>query len=93
MRRSGVRFPKAAPLLKGPFRSWKGPFLLTGLLTAARAGRPEGDPAGGLGDADRLGEDVGGCDLGGADHVGVHAERDGGVGVAQPGRDDMNGDA
>jgi hypothetical protein len=37
-----------------------------------------------------LGEDVGRCGLGGADHVGVDAEGDGGVGVAQAGRHDMD---
>jgi hypothetical protein len=37
-----------------------------------------------------LGEDVGRSGLGGADHMGVHAEGDRGVGMAQAGGDHMH---
>ena len=40
-----------------------------------------------------LGEDVRGGGLGAADDVGVHAQGDSRVGVAQAGRDDMHRDA
>ena len=55
--------------------------MLTGVLTADLRG------------VDRLGEDVSGGSLGRADHMGVDPKRDCGVSVAQPGGDDMNGDA
>ena len=53
----------------------EGAFLLTGLLT---------------GRLDRLGEDVRGGSLGGADHVGVDAKGDSRVGVAEASRDDVD---
>jgi hypothetical protein len=40
-----------------------------------------------------LGEDVRDCGLGRADHVGVHAQSDSRIGVAQAGGDDMHWDA
>jgi hypothetical protein len=63
----------------------EGALLLTPLLTAG--------PWLGLRGLNGLGEDVGGGGLGGADHVGVDPERDGWVGVAEPGRDDVDRDA
>lgn len=42
---------------------------------------------------DGLGEDVGGRGFCRPDHVGVDAERDGRVGVAESGGDDVDGDA
>jgi hypothetical protein len=61
-----------------PLPILEGAFLLTGLLT---------------GGMDRLGENVRGGGFGGADHVGVDAEGDGRVGVAQASRDDVDRDA
>ncbi len=60
----------------------EGAFLLTPLLTVALASVRY-----------HAGEDV--CGLGElvADHVRVHAQRDGRVGVAEPGGDDMDRDA
>ena len=68
--------------VKGPSRSRKGPFLLTRLLTAALAGVRY-----------RAGEDV--CGFGElvADHMGIHAECDGRLGVPEPGGDHMDRDA
>ena len=65
----------------------EGAFLLTGVLTAgcARCRASCG--------LDGLGEDVRGGGLGGADDVGVDPERDGRVGVAEAGRDDVDRDA
>jgi hypothetical protein len=60
----------------------EGAFLLTPLLTAASVGGRY-----------RAGEDVGGLSELVADDVGVHAQRDRGVGVAEPGGDHMHGDA
>ena len=75
--------------------------MLTGVLTAAAVcsvGRGSSLVAvrvrrAGLRGVHRLGEDVGGGGLGGPDDVCVDAKRDGGVGVAQAGGDDMNRDA
>ena len=47
----------------------------------------------GSGDLDGLSEDVCGCGLGGANHMGVDPEGDGRVRMAEPGRDDVNGHA
>ena len=56
----------------------EGAFLLTGLLT---------------GILDRLGEDVSGSGLSASDYMGVDAESDTRVRVAQTSRDDVNRDA
>ena len=45
------------------------------------------------GRVDRIGENVRGGGLGGADHVGVDAEGDSRVRVAEAGRDDVDRDA
>jgi hypothetical protein len=64
--------------------------LLTGVLTGGcRGGCAEGAQCG----VHRAGEDVGRGGLGAADHMGVHAKGDGGVGVPQAGRDGVNRDA
>ena len=81
IRRLGVRVPPSAPRSKAPLsRGWG--LLPTRLLTAALPGGRY-----------RAGEDV--CGFGElvADDVGVHAQCDRGVGVAEPGGDHMHGDA
>ena len=65
----------------------EGASLLTRVLTARRLGCAV---IWGLRGFHGLGEDVGGSGLGGADHVGVDAEGDRRVRVAQAGRDDMH---
>ncbi len=52
--------------------------MLTGLLT---------------GRVDRIGEDVSGSGLSASDYMGIDAEGDSRVRVAQASRDDVNGDA
>ncbi len=87
MRRSRVRFPEAAPIpAQRPLPIMEEALLLTALLTV-------GFLVGtwpGLRGLDGLAEDVGRGGLGGADHVGVHAEGDRRVRVAQAGRDDVH---
>ena len=77
----GGSSPSERAQVKGPSQSWKGP-LLTRLVTATL-------PSGRY----RAGEDV--CGFGElvADDVGVHAQCDRGVRVAEPGGRDMYGDA
>ena len=77
----GFESLRARPGQRPLTRSGRG-LLLTPLLTAASVG-------GGY----RAGEDVGGLAELVADDVGVHAQRDRGVCVAEPGGNYMHGDA
>jgi hypothetical protein len=92
MRKSRVRFPKAARTLEASSDHGRG-LVANGSANSRRACRVPCSGAvraAALWDAHGLGEDVGRSGLGGADHVGVHAEGDRGVGVAQAGRDHMH---
>ena len=94
MRRSGVRFPKAAPRSAAPSDHGRGIFANTfanSAICCCAVRRALGGARGvGLRGVHGLGEDVGRSGLGDADHMGVHAEGDRGVGVAQATRDHMH---
>jgi hypothetical protein len=72
----GGSSPSERAQVKGPSRCGRG-LLLTAELAGVR---------------DRAGEDVGGLGELVADHVGVYAQGDGWVGMAEPGGDDMDRD-
>ncbi len=78
----GVRVPPSAPRSEPLSKSGGGSFANADANSAALAGGRY-----------RAGEDVGGlCELV-ADDVGVHAQRDRGVRMAEPGGDHVHGDA
>jgi hypothetical protein len=86
MRRSGVRFPKAAPRSAAPSDHGRGIFANTFANSATRCCAVHGPRVvrgGGLWGVHGLGKDVGRSGLGGADHMGVHAKGDRRVGVAR----------
>ncbi len=82
IRRLGVRVPPSAPRSEPLSDSGRGSFANAVANSAVLAGGRYGS-----------GEDVGGLGELVADDVGVYAQRDRGVGMAEPGGDHVHGDA